>query len=95
MTSKIVLTTAENIAGRLDAKGRCCGRKPNQYKGGPHGRGEKRHRFCRRCNRAYDYDTGQQIENWAFKKCPGCERWIAGWSASACGECTVRNMRHE
>lgn len=69
----------ENLAGRLDAKGRCCGRKPLVYKRPIH------HLFCFRCDRDYD-PTGQQIENWAFKKCPGCGAWISG-RASACGEC--------
>ena len=50
----------------LDAKGRCCGRKPMVYKSrtststGPH-------RYCPRCDRAYDLETGEQIENWAWK----------------------------
>lgn len=70
---------------KLDAKGRCCGRKPIDYKGS-RGSPEKPHKFCFRCDRAYHRETGEQIENWAFKKCPGCGSWIAG-SASACGEC--------
>ena len=50
---------------RLDDKGRCCGRKPIDYKG----RGsspEKPHKFCDRCDRAFDRVTGEQIENWAW-----------------------------
>ena len=54
-------------ARRLNERGQCCGRKPLPYKGGPHGRGEKRHKFCDRCNRAFHFDTGEQIENWAYK----------------------------
>lgn len=49
---------------RLDEKGRCCGKKPIFYKRPP------RH-FCPRCDRAYDAVTGEQIENWAWRKAPG------------------------
>lgn len=70
---------------KLDAKGRCCGRKPIDYKGGPRSP-EQPHKYCPRCNRSFDRESGKQIENWAFKKCPGCGCWISG-SASACGEC--------
>lgn len=50
---------------RLDEKGRCCGRKPLVYTG----RGiTPRQRFCSRCDRSYDFDTGEQIENWAWRK---------------------------
>ncbi len=51
---------------KLDDKGRCCGRKPLTYRGknttstGPH-------RFCFRCDRAYDLEENEQIENWAWK----------------------------
>lgn len=50
---------------KLDDKGRCCGRKPIHYKGryapgGPH-------KYCSRCDRAFDIDTGEQINNWAWK----------------------------
>lgn len=48
------------FAKQLDEKGRCCGRKPITYK-------RPRHLFCFRCDRAYDFDTGHQIENWAWK----------------------------
>lgn len=70
---------------KLDEKGRCCGRKPIDYKG-TGSSPEKPHKFCTRCDRAYDRITGEQIENWAYKKCPGCGGWIAG-GAWACGEC--------
>jgi hypothetical protein len=49
------------LLGVLDGKGRCCGRKPIQYKR------PTPHQFCPRCNRAYDED-GLQIENWAWWK---------------------------
>ncbi len=44
---------------RLNAKGRCCGRKPIEYKRDPH-------LFCTRCSRAFDVNTKEQIPNWAF-----------------------------
>lgn len=50
-------------ARRLNERGQCCGRKPIEYKG----RREMRHKFCDRCDRAYHFDTGEQIENWAYK----------------------------
>jgi len=46
----------------IDEKGRCCGRKPLVYKRHP------AHRFCVRCDRAYDLDEPEQVENWAWKK---------------------------
>jgi hypothetical protein len=52
---------------KLDEKGRCCGRKSMVYRGkntteaGPH-------RFCGRCNAAYDLEENEQISNWAYKK---------------------------
>ena len=54
-------------AKKLDVEGRCCGRKPLVYKrdGGPH-------RFCVRCDAAYDLDgPGEQIVNWAYRAAPG------------------------
>lgn len=67
-------------SGRLDAKGRCCGRKPLSYKREP------AHLYCPRCDRAFDPTTGKQVENWAFSKCKGCGSWIKGGEL-ACGEC--------
>lgn len=71
---------------RLDAKGRCCGRKPIFYKGGswrsPPGSPMY---FCCECDREFGPD-GRQRPNWKYKKCPGCETWISA-NASACGEC--------
>ncbi len=46
----------------LDEKGRCCGRKPIEYKGG------NPHKFCTRCNRAFDSRNGEQVQNWAWRK---------------------------
>lgn len=45
---------------------RCCGRKPIRYKGGSW-RSPEPQLFCPRCDRAYDLDDGEQIENWAWK----------------------------
>jgi hypothetical protein len=54
---------------KLDGKGRCCGRKPIHYKGGgwqsPPGAPFK---FCFRCDRAFDVETGEQRENWAWQR---------------------------
>lgn len=46
----------------LDEKGRCCGRKPLVYKV------PRSQKFCTRCDRSYDRASGEQIENWAWKK---------------------------
>lgn len=51
---------------KLDDKGRCCGRKPLEYK-------RDGHKFCPRCDRAYDIATGEQITNWAWLKKPDGE----------------------
>ena len=52
---------------KFDEKGRCCGRKPIHYKGGswcsPPGSPMY---FCDRCDRQYDPETGNQVENWAW-----------------------------
>lgn len=48
-------------AKRLDEKGRCCGRKPMIYK-------MRQMRYCPRCDRSYDLDTGEQIESWSWKR---------------------------
>jgi hypothetical protein len=50
---------------RLDDKGRCCGRKPLVYKTSWR-TGEGPHKFCTRCDRAYDLETGEQLKNWAW-----------------------------
>jgi hypothetical protein len=45
----------------LNERGQCpaCSRKPIPYK-------RTRHLFCPRCDRAYDMDSGAQIDNWAW-----------------------------
>jgi hypothetical protein len=51
----------------LDDKGRCCGRKPLVYRGrnttstGPH-------KYCPRCDRAYELEGNEQIPNWGWKQ---------------------------
>jgi len=52
----------------IDEKGRCCGRKPLKYKGGAWNSPRHPQLFCFRCDRAYDLETGIQIENFAWKK---------------------------
>lgn len=52
----------------LAEKGRCCGRKPIDYKGGAWNSPKRPQKFCDRCCRAYDRITGEQIENWVWKK---------------------------
>lgn len=52
---------------RLDEFGRCCGRKPHEYKTAKGLGGTKdRHFCCFKCNREYRPD-GTQRPNWAFK----------------------------
>lgn len=53
---------------KLDEKGRCpeCAIKPLVYKKA-HGPGHPRQKFCHRCCRSYDLETGQQQANWAWK----------------------------
>lgn len=48
------------VAKQLDDNGRCCGRKPIEYK-------RPKHKlFCVRCDASYDPQTGRQVENWAY-----------------------------
>lgn len=49
----------------LGNKGRCCGKKPILYKGRYTAFPQK---FCPGCDRAYNPETGEQIDNWAWKK---------------------------
>lgn len=55
--------------GILDDKGRCCGRKPMVYKSRTH-TGTDPHRYCPRCDRAYDLEGNRQIPNWAWRRLP-------------------------
>lgn len=57
------------VTVRLDDKGRCCGRKPLQYK-----RPKPGHLFCDRCYAEFTAD-GQQRANWAWLAVPGGGFW--------------------
>lgn len=52
----------------LDAKGRCCGRKPMHYKGGAWNSPRRPMLFCCRCDREYDPETHEQRSNFAWEK---------------------------
>lgn len=52
----------------IDAKGRCCGRKPLHYKRGLTTTLNRPQLFCTRCSAAYDPETHEQLENWAWFK---------------------------
>jgi hypothetical protein len=51
---------------KLDEKGRCCGRKPMAYKS-QYSTSTGPHRYCPRCDRAYDLEENEQIPNWAWR----------------------------
>lgn len=55
---------------KLDENGRCCGRKPHHYKGGAWNSPPKPVKCCFRCNRDYDPDSGEQVENCMWEKNP-------------------------
>lgn len=55
--------TINNELRTLDSKGRCCGRKPIEYK-----RYRGPHLFCTRCDREYDPVTKIQRANWAYNE---------------------------
>ena len=62
----------EHVA-RLDRKGRCCGRKPIEYKGGGvHSPPGAPFKFCHTCGRHYDIETGEEIPR------PKGKQWIHG-----------------
>lgn len=53
-------------APQLPADGRCCGRKPIAYKGGPY---TTRQLWCDRCDRSYEFDAPHwQRENFAWRR---------------------------
>ncbi len=64
---------------KLDDKGRCCGSKPIDYKTWSR-TGERPHKFCHHCCRAYERGTGEQIENWAWHR-DDAGRWFCRLSA--------------
>lgn len=57
--SSLAGSAASIPSATLDQKGRCCGRKPIEYK--------RPHRFfCGRCDRQFS-PTGDQEPNWAYR----------------------------
>ena len=55
------------MSERLDDKGRCCGRKPIQYRREHPSNGKSGpYQFCSRCDRAFDPE-GRQMKNWAWR----------------------------
>ncbi len=55
-------------AKKIDEKGRCCGKKPLEYTGKRYSQEQK---FCSRCCRSFDRQSGEQIENWSYLKVDG------------------------
>lgn len=55
-------------AQKLNERGQCCGRKPLLYKTKVDQHAKAPHKYCTRCNAAYDVDTGKQIDNWAYRE---------------------------
>jgi hypothetical protein len=51
----------------LDEKGRCCGKKPIDYKSGRSTPGGPQ-LFCPRCDRSYNRVTKLQKPNWAWEQ---------------------------
>lgn len=53
---------------KLNEKGQCpvCRIKPLEYKRAQ-GPGHPRQKFCHRCSRSFDFDTGEQQGNWAWR----------------------------
>jgi hypothetical protein len=49
----------------IDEKGRCCGRKPLVYKRPTH------HLYCCKCDAKYDFQSLEQVDNWAWEKVDG------------------------
>lgn len=65
-----------SLLTKLNEKGQCpeCKKKPRPY---------KRHGYlaCLRCDRAYDPDTGWQIDNWAWENGEPRNDLGLGWGA--------------
>jgi hypothetical protein len=55
------MTIHQFPAERLNEKGQCpvCEKKPRVYKGD---------KFCPRCSRWFDIETGEQVPNWAYQQ---------------------------
>jgi len=67
MTEYVLVDPKIHAPAHLDGKGRCCGVKPIVYKR-DHGPDYPRGKFCTRCSRKFDLDTGDQIPNWAWAR---------------------------
>ena len=54
---------------KLNEKGQCpaCLIKPIVYKRA-HGSGHPPQKFCYRCDRSFNLETGEQQENWAWER---------------------------
>ncbi|WP_027578519.1 hypothetical protein [Bradyrhizobium sp. Ai1a-2] len=65
---------------KLDAKGRCpnCLKKPIAYQ-------REQRFFCHRCCRSYDMKTGEQRDNWAWKR-GGDGLWAATHNTGTAGD---------
>ncbi len=59
------------VALALNTKGQCpaCRIKPLVYK-------RRSFKFCHRCSRAFNINTGEQIENWAYRIIDGEMRHV-------------------
>jgi hypothetical protein len=66
---------------KLDDKGRCCGRKPIDYKGGAWNSPMQPQKFCTRCDRSFDRVSGEQIANWAWQQ-DGSGEWVSKKSSA-------------
>ena len=68
----LLLDTTVYAPKHLDEVGRCecCRRKPLVYKRTRDPRYPRGH-FCSSCDRAYSLETGDQIENWAWRAVDG------------------------
>lgn len=73
--------SASEYAAVLDAKGRCCGRKPLVYLG-KHTTREGPQRFCPRCDRSYGLETERQMANWAYSTIDNGETFYRAIPAS-------------
>jgi len=56
-----IIIDGERRNMKLDENGRCCGRKPLIYK-------RDNHYFCPRCDRAYDLNSKEHVENFFWRK---------------------------
>lgn len=71
-------------AASLDSQGRCCGRKPIEYR-------RTSQLFCHRCDRSYDPATGRQQDNFAWTAAPDGFRRSEN---TACAAVATNAWRH-